>query len=181
MIAEIRDHKAQIEAAQAEQEAKRQEQEAHKAELLEREAELKALEIDQQNELDNMVAKQNEVEELILSLDDEVQKLLEQRDAELLAAAQERARQQAAAAGYVLPDEVLNGSGALAGVVASAYTVPTPGSGLCAMWVSQVFSNAGLGYWSGNANDMYNSWCFTSDRSALCPGMIVATPTHSYS
>ena len=185
MIAEIRDAKAKIEAAQDEQEKKRAEQEEKraaqeekKAELVAHEIELEAFEATQQEELDAMSAKQAEVEALLVELEQEVNELIDKRDEELLAAARERALQQAAAAGYTIPAEALNGSGALAAVVASCYTVPTPGSGLCAMWVSRVFNNAGLGYWMGNANDMYNSWCFTSDRSALCPGMILAVSTH---
>ena len=48
------------------------------------------------------------------------------------------------------------------------------GAGWCAMWVSQVYQNAGLGYIGGNANDMYRNHTFTSDRSKLKVGMLVA-------
>ena len=48
------------------------------------------------------------------------------------------------------------------------------------MWVSQVFSNAGYGYASGNACDMYNSWCTSSNRGDLKPGMIVAVSSHAH-
>ena len=43
-------------------------------------------------------------------------------------------------------------------IVDAAYRTPSPGSGLCAMWVSQVFSRAGLGYPDGNACDMFWWW-----------------------
>lgn len=56
--------------------------------------------------------------------------------------------------------------------------VPSPGFGLCAMWVSQVYQFAGCGYPGGNANDMYYAWCTSSDRSQLKVGMMVAVPTN---
>ena len=43
-----------------------------------------------------------------------------------------------------------------------------------------VFDNAGYGYAGGNANDMYNWWTTSSNRSDLKPGMIVAVSTHSH-
>ena len=63
-------------------------------------------------------------------------------------------------------------------IVDACKTVPSPGAGLCAMWVSQVYEAAGLGYVGGNANDMYARWCTSSDRSELRPGMIVAVSRH---
>ena len=47
------------------------------------------------------------------------------------------------------------------------------------MWVSQVYQNAGLGYIGGNANDMYRNHTFTSDRSKLEVGMLVAVESSS--
>ncbi|MDP9859866.1 peptidoglycan hydrolase CwlO-like protein [Olsenella profusa DSM 13989] len=70
-------------------------------------------------------------------------------------------------------------SGSQQRVVSACYATPSPGAGLCAMWVSQVFQNAGLGYPSGNACDMYNAWCTSASKSALKPGMIVAVSSHS--
>lgn len=58
-------------------------------------------------------------------------------------------------------------------------TTPSPGYGWCAMWVSNVYQNAGLGRPGGNACDMYWKYCFTNDRSKLEVGMIVAVPTHN--
>ena len=42
-----------------------------------------------------------------------------------------------------------------------------------------MFRNAGVGYFGGNACDMFNAWCYSSDRSALQVGMIVADSSHS--
>ena len=43
-------------------------------------------------------------------------------------------------------------------IVNAAYITPSPGAGWCAMWVSQVYQNAGLGYIGGNACDMYRNY-----------------------
>ncbi len=48
------------------------------------------------------------------------------------------------------------------------------------MWVSQVFSRAGLGYPEGNAYDMFWQWCNRSDLRDLKVGMIVAVPSHTH-
>lgn len=64
-------------------------------------------------------------------------------------------------------------------IVKAASITPSPGPGWCAMWVSQVYQNAGLGYPGGNANDMYRNFTFTSDRSKLKVGMIVAVESSS--
>lgn len=64
-------------------------------------------------------------------------------------------------------------------IVDVAFITPSPGPGWCAMWVSQVYQNAGLGYIGGNANDMYRNHTFTSDRSKLEVGMLVAVESSS--
>ncbi|CAI3505977.1 CHAP domain-containing protein [Enterococcus cecorum] len=64
-------------------------------------------------------------------------------------------------------------------IVNAAYITPSPGAGWCAMWVSQVYQNAGLGYLGGNANDMYRNFTFTSDKSKLKVGMLVAVESSS--
>ena len=56
----------------------------------------------------------------------------------------------------------------------NALSTPSPGAGWCAMWVSQVYDNAGLGYIGGNADDMYYRYCHSSDRSELKVGMLIA-------
>ena len=66
------------------------------------------------------------------------------------------------------------------GILDSARQVGSPGSGLCAKWISLVWSNAGYAYPYGNACDMYWNWCKSSNKSSLKPGMIVAVPSHSH-
>lgn len=65
-------------------------------------------------------------------------------------------------------------------IVDAAMRTPSPGSGLCAMWVSQVYQAAGLGYIGGNADDMYYAYCTSSDRSRLKVGMLIGTPSNPY-
>lgn len=65
-------------------------------------------------------------------------------------------------------------------IVEAARVTPSPGGGLCAMWVSQVFSRADLGYPEGNACDMFWQWCSRSDLRELKVGMIVAIPSHTH-
>lgn len=168
-----------------------------KTELESQKSDLEALKETQTQQLNDMQAKQQEASNMVSSLSDEVQQLIAQRDSEILAAAQEEAQQQAAAAAAAAAAASSSSSssssstkrssgttgttptgdsatGSAAKVVAACKSVPSPGSGLCAMWVSQVFNAAGLGYIGGNACDMYNSYCTSSDRSAIKPGMIVA-------
>lgn len=64
-------------------------------------------------------------------------------------------------------------------IVNAAYITPSPGPGWCAMWVTQVYQNAGIGFIGGNANDMYRNFTYTSDRSKLKVGMIVAVESCS--
>ena len=65
-------------------------------------------------------------------------------------------------------------------IVDAAYRTPSPGGGLCAMWVSQVFNRAGLGYPEGNACDMFWWWCNKGDLRDLKVGMIIAVPSHTH-
>lgn len=71
-------------------------------------------------------------------------------------------------------------TGSAAAIVASCKSTPSPGGGLCAAWVSNVFTNAGYGFIGGNANDMYNNYATYSSRSQLKPGMIVAVSSHPH-
>lgn len=64
-------------------------------------------------------------------------------------------------------------------IVNAAFITTSPGPGWCAMWVSQVYQNAGLGYIGGNACDMYRNFTFTSDKSKLQVGMLVAVESSS--
>lgn len=59
-------------------------------------------------------------------------------------------------------------------VINATKTTGSPGSGLCAAWVSYVFSNAGIGSFGGNACDQYDAYCKYQNKSYLKPGMIVA-------
>ena len=162
MIDEVRQLKAELET--------------QKAELEEQKAELEELQEEQRAQLEEARAKQIESQELVDSLSAEVQELMEKRDAELLAAQQlaEQMQQQGGSrpsGGH--GNTVVSGSGSLARVINACYSTPSPGSGLCAAWVTNVFQNAGIGSFWGNADDMYYSWCGTSPSNAQ-PGMIVA-------
>ena len=46
--------------------------------------------------------------------------------------------------------------------------------GMAGAWVYIVFDTAGISDYSGSAAYFYNTWCFSSDRSQLRPGMIIA-------
>lgn len=85
-----------------------------------------------------------------------------------------------AAPGETLAPVYVNPTAGQAAVIDAAKSVPSPGNGLCAMWVSQVFERAGQPYALGNANDMYYSYCTTSDESAIKPGMVVAVAKHNH-
>lgn len=194
----------------AEVEETRKALEAQKVELEAQKAELEDLKAQQAARLDEMRAKQEETQELLSGLDEDVRELIAQRDAEILAAAQaeaeaerkrkeeeerrrreEEERQQGSSQGGgtstppVLPElgsgqEYSAASAAQKRVVNSCYYTPSPGTGYCAMWVSRVMSNAGFGYPTGDANDMYNAWCTSSNKANLQVGMIIAVSTHSH-
>lgn len=63
-------------------------------------------------------------------------------------------------------------------VVSACDVTPWPGKALCARWVSDVFINAGEGAVGGDACDIANTWCVSSDLSDLRPGMVIAVPSH---
>ena len=185
MIEEVKELKRQLEVQKAELEEQKAALEAQKAALEEQMADLQALQAQQQEELAQARAKQQETEALVSSLSAEVQELMAQRDAELLAAqkAAEEARrqqelaqqqaQQGGSSGGGTGGSVILGNGSLSSVLAAANSTPSPGGGLCAAWVTNVFQNAGVGSFWGNADDMYYSWCHTSP-SSIQPGMIIA-------
>lgn len=66
-------------------------------------------------------------------------------------------------------------------IVDAAKRTPCPGPSLCATWVSNVFRNAGVGWFGGDACDMYWAYCHSTDRSQLKVGMLVAVPKSSAS
>lgn len=191
-----------VRTTKAELEQKQEELEQHATEL-------EALSARQASQLAEMQANQARVQELFDSLDEEVRELLVQRDAELEAArleaeraaaeraaaereAAERAAAAAAAAantsssssssssGTSDASSPVSRSGSASAVISSCYYTPSPGAGLCAGWVTNVFSNAGIGWWGGNANDQYASWCTSSNLNELRPGMIIAVSSHPH-
>lgn len=64
-------------------------------------------------------------------------------------------------------------------LVQSAEKTPWPGVGLCAGWVEDVYKNAGVCDVDGNACDLYDWYCTSSDLSELKVGMIIAVRTHT--
>ena len=188
-----RDAIEDIQTIQAELDAQKTELEAQKANL-------EKLKDQQTAQMQDMQAKQQEVQTVLNGLSDDVKELMAQRDSEILAAAQaeEAARKAAAAAAAANKNNSYSGgsssgggsyapgtpqqnagSGKQQAVVNACYSTPSPGQNWCAAWVTNVFRNAGVGYFGGNACDMFNAWCYSSDRSALQVGMIVADSSHS--
>lgn len=162
----------------------RTELEKQKKDLEEQKSDLETLKAEQEQGLADMKAKQAETQTLIDGLSQDVKDLMAQRDAEYLAAVQEEERQRQAAenagSSWTGGGVITGGTKSLERVLSSARATPSPGAGLCAMWVSQVFSNAGFSYPGGNACDQYSWWCTSSDRSNLKPGMIIAVPSHPH-
>ena len=172
-----------------------EELDAQKTELESQKADLEKLKDQQTAQMQDMQAKQQEVQTVLNGLSDDVKELMAQRDSEILAAAQaeEAARKAAAAAAAANKNNSYSGGGSYApgtpqqnagsgkqqAVVNACYSTPSPGQNWCAAWVTNVFRNAGVGYFGGNACDMFNAWCYSSDRSALQVGMIVADSSHS--
>lgn len=165
---------------------------AQKAQLESQKADLEQLKEQQSQELAAVQAKQDEASAVVANLSDDVRALMEKRDAEVLAAAEEEKRQAAAAeaARKAAAASASSGSSGVSGTISSGnasskgqaivnacYQVGSPGSGLCAMWVSQVYSRAGYGYPGGNANNMYWNYCTSSNKGDLQPGMIIAVST----
>ena len=197
MIDDVKRLKSELEQQKVELEQQKAALETEKAALEIQRGELQELQVQQQAQLEEVRARQAESEALVSSLSEEVQELMAKRDAELLAAQQaaEEARrqqellqQQQQSGGTTTGGGVdvstgsttITGSGSLSRVVSASYSTPSPGSGLCAAWVSNVFANAGIGTFYGNADDMFYTWC-GYPTSQIQPGMIVATPTVPYS
>ncbi len=61
-----------------------------------------------------------------------------------------------------------------------ARSTPSLGVGLCAGWVETVFDRAGVGSFVGDACDLYNNYCHSSNLGELKVGMIVAVSTHTH-
>ena len=86
---------------------------------------------------------------------------------------------------FVCPDGMKKSEGQDAkakAIVQACKTVPSPGEGLCAAWVTKVYMTAGAGNPTGDARDMYAALPELSEkdvreRKGLSPGMIVALQT----
>ena len=63
-------------------------------------------------------------------------------------------------------------------VVSAAWNEPTTPLGWCALWVHNVFESYGIVDVYGNANDLYNEYCTSSNPADLQVGMIVAVSRH---
>ncbi|WP_321971152.1 Tat pathway signal protein [Paratractidigestivibacter sp.] len=179
MIREVKTLKASLEEQKAAVEKQ-------KAELESEKADLEVLESQQATELEAAQVKQDEAASYVSSLSSSVQSLVAQHDSEL-AAAQEAAAEAKKIAAQAKTEkkswattantQVL-GNGNLAKLTSAVATTASPGSGLCAAWVTYVFANAGLGSYDGNACDMCAWWCGTS-VSNIKPGMIIAVESSS--
>ena len=175
MIEEIRSLKEQLEVERAELEAQKADLETQKADLESQKTDLENLKADQEEQLEDARKKQAESAELVANLSEEVKELMEKRDAEEyqeLLAAQQLA-QQMQQQGRPSAGGGVTGSGPLSKVISACYSTPSPGTGLCAAWITNVYSRAGIGSFYGNADDMYYAWCGTSP-SNIKPGMIIA-------
>ena len=165
-----------------------------KAELESQKVELEGLKEQQTAQLQGMKDKKDEVQALLDGLDQDVKDLIAKRDAEILAAAkaeeearraaEEAAKQQASGGGATSIPGDGQGSSSAGNlqqlVVAWCKKTPSPGAGLCAWWVSDVFERAGLGNVPGNADDMYSNFCTSSKKANLQVGMIIAVSSHSH-
>lgn len=79
------------------------------------------------------------------------------------------------------PQALMEASALQRRLVACAHGTPSPGEGLCAAWVEQVFSRLGLGVVLGDARQLYEGYCHYTDTSDLLVGMVVAVPAHPFS
>ena len=185
---------AEVKALRDSLDQERQALESKKADLENQKASLQTLQADQRAQLDKITAKQNEAVTYVNSLDDQVKQLIAQHDAELLeaqqaaalAAAQQSSNENSYSGGgsssggssygggSYSGGSSSGGSGSAAAVVSAANYTGSTGAGMCAAWVSNVFSNAGIGHFYGNACDMYYAWCHSSDQSTIQTGMIIA-------
>ena len=195
---DLEQHQADLEASKAELEELRASQVEQLGQMQEKQDEVQQILDGLDEDVQALMAKRDE-EVLQLAREREEQR---KREEEAKKAAEEAARkaeqdrqsqsQSQQQEGSVQPEESLSTgdrseaesdgvtTGSQARVISACKSTPSPGVGLCAMWVSMVFQNAGYGYAGGNANDMYNWWTTSTNRAALKPGMIVAVSTHSH-
>lgn len=193
MIEEVKELKDRLEADKAQLQTE-------KADLENQKTQLESLRSSQQAQLSDISARQADAANVVANLDANVRDLIAQRDSELLAAQQEAERVAAqrsassssSGSSYSGGGSSYSGggssysgggssysagSGSAAAVVSAANYTGSTGAGFCAAWVSNVFSNAGVGHFYGNACDMYYRYCTSTDRSSIQPGMIIAVPS----
>ncbi|MBE6016844.1 MAG: hypothetical protein E7233_04430 [Lachnospiraceae bacterium] len=77
--------------------------------------------------------------------------------------------------GRSLAEQLGEISGYQQNILEACADTPPAGPHYCAAWVSSVYENAGIYGVGGNANDMWDEYCYSSDISELEPGMIIAT------
>ena len=65
-------------------------------------------------------------------------------------------------------------------LISHCHSTPSPGAGLCAAWVTNVFVSAGYNHRNLNADEMYDLYCRSSNLADLKPGMIVAVDSHPH-
>lgn len=89
--------------------------------------------------------------------------------------------------GYLTSSDLLRNGQALSQaneaqrrIVAAAHSTPSAPAGYCAMWVENVYANAGYGRFNGDACDLYDRYCHWAEISDLKAGMIVAVSTHPH-
>ena len=166
MIEEVKNLKAALESDKAALQSE-------KTELENKKAELENLRASQESQLNDISARQADAANVVANLDDNVKELIAQR----AAASSDSGGGSSYSGGGGGGGTSSAGSGSAAAVVNAAGYTGSTGAGFCAAWVSNVFSNAGVGTFYGNACDMYYSWCYSTDQSAIEPGMIIAVPT----
>lgn len=190
-IDEVHRIQDELAAQKAALEQQKTELEQQKTELESQRSELEGLKATQVQQLDDMKAKKDEVQKILDGLSQDVKDLMAKRDAEILEAARQEeearklAEQAAASSGGTtsIPgsgQSAINAGTAQQRIVDYAYSTPSPGAGLCAWWVSDVFERAGFGNVPGNADDMYANFCTSSNKANLKVGMIIAVPTHPH-
>ena len=110
--------------------------------------------------------------------DDIIQAQLEQRydaDAGNITLDEELLETHMGEIGYSLADREGGLSEYQQRILDACAATPHTGPHYCAAWVTYVFQNAGIDGVGGNANEMWASYCYSSDLNELEPGMLIAT------
>lgn len=78
------------------------------------------------------------------------------------------------------PEPLMDASRRQRALVGLAHATPAAPPDRCALWIERAFSRLGMGVVTGNASDLYGSWCRLDDTADLKVGMIAAVPVHPY-